>query len=186
MLQMCVFGGYDGQLGQETKTYFTLFGGCDLKRPTLARELLAMLRARSEVPSPGYGENNTLPTTPRPRSGRKVVITIFGATEITYPTLAEEFIDLREACHSGQLDINAWDSYMAELAQWQQQNIISFTLFAGFDETNLPSEEAEVESLALQRYLGGISEAAGHMLEMGVGQTGSQRRAVVHQAILAT
>jgi hypothetical protein len=169
MLQLCMFGGYDGQLGPEKKVYFTMFGGCDLRRPTLAREMLAMRQ----------------PGGPAPSVGRKVVITIFGGTEIKSPTLAEEFIDLREAVRSQALDVRHWDAYITEWARWQQNTLLSFTLFGSFDDHALPSEDEEVEALALQRHLGNISEASGHVLELGVGQAGSQRRAVIREAVLA-
>ena len=136
--------------------------------PALARQLLAMRREnRAEA-----------------RPGRKVIITIFGGTDITSPPLAEEFIDLREAVRSGALDPNRWDDYMTELAHAEPKTIMSFTLFGGFDEANLPDEDEEVESLALQRHLGNVSEESGRVLEMGVGQGGAQRRAVIHQAVV--
>jgi len=168
MLQLCMFGGYEGCLGPESRVYFTMFGGCNLRRPTLARQLLAAQQEnQAEV-----------------RQGRKVFITIFGGTDITSPTLAEEFIDLREAVRAGTLDPNRWDKYMTELAREERKTILSFTLFGGFDEANLPTEDQEVESLALQRHLGTISEESGGVLEMGVGQGGAQRRTVIQQAVL--
>ena len=170
MLQLCMFGGYDGQLGPEAKVYFTMFGGCDLRRPTLARRMLDL---RREGPDGA-------------RQGRKIIITIFGGTDITSPTLAEEFIDLREAVRSGALDPNRWDEYMTELTRTEPRAIMSFTLFGGFDEAKLPGEDQEVETLALQRHLGTITEESGRVLEMGVGQGGAQRRAVIHQAVMAT
>ena len=97
--------------------------------------------------------------------------------------LAEEFIDLREAIAGGALDLNRWDSYLAELERWQSSAFLSLTLFAGFEMAALPNENDEIESLALQRHLGNIGEDSGRILEMGVGQTGAQRRAVIQQAV---
>jgi hypothetical protein len=62
---------------------------------------------------------------------------------------------------------------------------MSLTLFAGFEETQLPSEDEEVEGLALQRQFGNVSEQSSRILEMGVGQSGAQRRTVLRQAVLA-
>jgi hypothetical protein len=170
MLQLCLFGGHAGQMGPETKIYLTMFGGCGLRRPTLARQLLGL---RQSVEAP-------------PSIGRKVIITAFGVTAVEWPTLAEEFIDLREATRSGALDINRWDRYMAELARWERASITSFTIFGGFDEADLPSEDDEVEALALQHHLGNINDESERVLEMGVGQSGSQRRAVVRQAVMVS
>ena len=169
MIQWCMFGGYEGAWGPEAKVYFTMFGACELHRPTLARQLLAMQRSDAG----------------RPAAGRKIIITIFGGTEIKCPTLAEEFIDLREAVHSGALDANQWDTWMAELDRWMEGRVASFTLFGSFEETALPSEDEEVESLALHRHLGNINEDSGVVLELGVGQGGAQRQAVIHQAVMA-
>jgi hypothetical protein len=145
-----------------------MFGGCELRRPTLARQLLAAGRA-------GAGPLQI---------GRRVVITLFGATEIKSPTLAEEFIDLREAVQSNALDIRQWDSYLAELDRWQNSALVSFTMFGAFEETTLPSEDDEIEGLALQRHLGNISDSSGRVLELGIGQGGAQRRSVIHQAVM--
>ena len=169
MLQWCMFGGYEGQWGPEAKVYFTVFGSSELRRPTLARQLLALRPANTHAPA----------------AGRKIFITIFGATEIKCPTLAEEFIDLHEAIHSGTLDAAQWETHMSELDRRLQGSIASFTLFGGFEETAVPSEDEEVESLALHRHLGNIDEESGRVLELGVGQAGSQRRAVIHQAVMA-
>ena len=79
---------------------------------------------------------------------KMIFLTLFGATEIKCPTLAEEFMDLREAVQTGALDINRWDYYMTELDRWRSSSFISFTLFGGFSELELPNEEEEVESLA--------------------------------------
>ncbi|MFH0982142.1 MAG: hypothetical protein V2A79_11445 [Planctomycetota bacterium] len=169
MLQWCMFGGYEGLLGPERKVYFTMFGGCELRRPTVARQLLAMRRMHTAVPD----------------VGKRVVITIFGSTAIKCPTLAEEFIDLREAVRSKAVGIVQWDASMSDLDRWQNATMLSFTLFGSFEETALPSEDEEVEALALQRHLGNIDEPSGRVLELGIGQSGSQRRAVLHQAVLA-
>ena len=168
MLQWCMFGGYEGRWGPEAKIYFTMFGSCELHRPTLARQLLAMRRADPRTTA----------------AGRKIFITVFGGTEIKCPTLAEEFLDLREAIHSGTLNAGEWEARMSELDRWLQGSVASFTLFGGFEETAVPGEDEEVESLALHRHLGNIDEESGRVLELGVGQAGSQRRAVIHQAVM--
>ena len=170
MLQLCIFGGYEGPLAPEKKCCFTVFGGCTLRRPTLARQMIANERVSAgKAPTP-----------------RMIFITIFGATNIKCPTLAEEFVDLREAIHNGALDANRWDFYVAELDRWSSSSLMSLTLFGGFEETELPGDDEEIEGLALQRHLGNIGEESGRILEMGVGQSGTQRRSVLQQAMNAT
>ena len=148
--------------------FFTLFGSCTLNRPTLARQLIA---ARSR-------KDGTLP--------RKspVVITLFGSTEIKAPTLAEEFIDFQESVRSGVLSQDILDQY-GGLAADESDNVFSLTLFGSFEEVHLPSEDDEVDGLALQRHLGNISDSAAQILQMGVGQSDAHRRAVVKQAVAA-
>lgn len=170
MLQLCIFGGYEGPLSPEKKCCFTVFGGCTLRRPTLARQMIATERiGQGKAPTP-----------------KMIFVTIFGATTIKCPTLAEEFIDLREAVNNGALEADRWDFYVAELDRWNSSSLMSLTLFGGFEETELPSDDEEAEGLALQRHLGNIGEDSGHILELGVGQSGANRRAVLQQAVHAS
>ena len=60
---------------------------------------------------------------------------------------------------------------------------MSLTLFGAFSETELPSDDEEIEGLALQRHFGNITADSGKVLEMGVGQSGSQRHALIRQAV---
>ena len=62
---------------------------------------------------------------------------------------------------------------------------MSLTLFGTFSESELPSENEEIEGLALQRHIGTITDNSGQILELGVGRSGAQRRTVLQQAILA-
>jgi hypothetical protein len=164
MLQFSMFGGYEGPLSAEKRCYLTVFGACELYAPTLARQLIAARSGNVNQP-------------------KCIFITLFGATEIKVPTLTEEFLDLREAIQNKALDLNQWDFYMAELDRWRSSSFMSVTLFAGFSETELPTEDEEIESLALQRHFGNISEDSGRILEMGIGQGGVKRRSIIQQAI---
>lgn len=169
MIQFCIMSGYDGRVRPERKVYITLMGACDLKRATVARQILAQrLQER---------EGRTHPP-------RQFFLTIMGVTEITCPTLAEEFIDLREMMSSGALSMDDWDRAMADLGR-TDVSIASFTLMGGFSENELPTEEQEIESLAVQRHLGTISDIAGQVLQFGVGRRDAERRATLRQAILA-
>jgi len=169
MLQFCAFGGYEGPLSAEKKCCFTIFGGCTLRRPTLARQMIIARRVGAgQVPIP-----------------KMIFITLFGATEIKAPTLAEEFLDMREAIRSGLLHVDDWDRHMAEVERYNSAALLSLTLFGAFGESELPSEDEEIEGLALQRHFGNISEDSGRLLEMGVGQNGAQRHAVIRQAVIS-
>lgn len=167
MLQICLFGSYEGQLPANKRLFFTMFGACELRRPTLARRLIE-------------AQGADLAKERRPRCA---VITVFGATEIKVPTLAEEFIDLQEAIRSGVLSSNSLDQLAGRLAGAESESVFSLTLFAAFEEACLPSENEEVDGLAIQRHLGNISDSAAGILQMGVGQNDSHRRAILRQAV---
>ncbi len=169
MLQLCVFGSQAGPLVMEKRCYLTVFGSCELRRPTLARQI-ASTQAVSNGKAP---------------ESKMIFLTVFGGTRIICPTLAEEYVDLRAAIESGHLELGRWESYLVELEKWQSSAYLSLTLFASLEDAHLPSEDQEVETLALQRHFGRIGEQAGRILEMGVGQRGAARRSIIQEAVLA-
>jgi len=170
MVQLCVFSGHEGRWRPEQKLYLTLFGGCDLTRPTVARQILADREWRAD---------------PRRSPQRTFFLTLFGGAVIKSPTLAEEFIDLREILDSGALSLADYERAIAGLGR-SDSAIYSLTLFGGFVESQLPTENTEVDSLALQRHVGNIPESAGRVLQLGIGLKDAERRATVHRAVLAT
>lgn len=169
MIHVTIFGGHEGYLQPDKRFYLTVFGGCELKRPTVARQLLVQRQA---------GRN--------PQIDRKpFFLTLFGASGTKAPTLAEEFIDLREMIGSGLLAPADWERSVIELGQTEGA-LASFTIFGGFDECELPSEDEEIDSIAVQRHLGNIPESAGQVLQYGIGRHGAERTAAVRRAITAT
>ena len=170
MVHFCIMSGHEGRLGSENKVYLTLMGGCELIRPTFARQIVARRkqegRAGTELP-------------------RQTFLTLMGATEIKAPTLAEELIDLQELLNSGELHIDALERNTADVERLDV-SISSFTLMGGFSECELPSEDEEVDSLALQRHLGHIPESAGQILQYGIGRRGAERLATLRRALAAT
>jgi len=170
MVHVTIFGGHGGRLQSDKRVFITLFGGTELLRPTIARQLLAQKQTQQN---------------PGDRPNRPFFFTIFGGVEITYPTLAEEFLDLRELISSGMLSLSDWDRSMTLLTE-PAGSIASFTMFGACEENNLPGEDAEVDSLAAQQHLGNISGSATQVLQYGIGQKGSERAATVKRALMAT
>jgi len=170
MIQVTIFSGHSGLLRFDKSFYLTLFGGFELIRPTVARQLLTQRQAE---------RGN------RPVERRPFFLTIFGGGTIKSPTLAAEFIDLREMINGGLLNISDLERAMADLSNTGAV-FASFTLFGGFDECKLPSENEEVDSLAVHHHLGNIDENATQVLQYGIGQAGSERTATLRRAILAT
>lgn len=169
MFQVCIMGGHDGRLRPEKKIYLTLFGGMELTRPTVARQILAF---RKKSPDEVY------------RTSRQFFLTICGGVDINSPTLAEEFIDFRELINSGELTLNDWENCMADVARFES-SIGSLTLMGGFSEIGLPTEKEEIDKLAVQQYLGNIPEKSVEILKFGIGQRDSERRATLKRALMA-
>lgn len=167
MVQVTIFSGYDGPFRQDKLFYITLFAGCDLMRPTIARQTLTRKQA---------GQDNRTP----PR--KPFFLTIFGSVDIKVPTLAEEFMDLHQMISAGALTMADWEHSMTEFAQ-SEHSVSSFTLFGGFNECKLPSENQEIDSLALHSHLGNISQSAGQILQYAIGQPEVERTATIRRAV---
>jgi len=167
MIHFCIFGSQEGTLSAEKRAYVTLFGACELRQPTMAKRIL---------------EERQLRTAGRATIRQSFFLTMFGTTSVKLPTLAEEYLDLQEAMRSGALSVGEWDAAMAQLSA-ESGNYASFTAFGAFEAAELPSEKEEVEGLALNRHLGHIPDEAGKTLELAVGSGGSQRAAVIRQAL---
>ncbi len=170
MIKVTIFSGHSGRLRADQSFYLTLFGGFELVRPTIARQLLAQRQADRDHRSSGR---------------RPFFLTIFGSGSIKSPTLTEEFIDLHEMLRSNLMTMEDWERAIADLDRFDI-GVASFTIFGGFEESKLPSEAEEIDSLAVQRHLGNISESAGQVLQCCIGQHGAERRATVRRAILAS
>jgi len=168
MVHATIFSGHEGQLRPGAVFYLTLFAGCTLKRPTVARQIAATKQSRGDAPV---------------QRRKPFFLTIFGGAEIEFPTLAEEYLDLVHMLDAGSVTIEDWDQAMARSAA-EDGVVASLTLFGAFDECALPSETREIDTIALQRHLGNISEDASHVLQCAIGQADAERRATVRRAAL--
>jgi hypothetical protein len=167
MLHFCIFGAHEGELSSDKRVYITICGGCELKRPTLARQLIEQ-RERGSKADPGRW---------------RFFFTLFGATELKAPTLAEEFIDLQDALRAELLTVDEWDRGIARLRTMEGLSAASFTVCGGFSTNELPTEDEELDRLALNKHLGNISDSAGRALMLAVGHDGSQRPTAVRRAV---
>ncbi len=167
MFHFCIMGGHGGELTAGQKVCVVVFGGCEFRLPTLAKQILEnRRRAQHGLPKRTH-----------------LFITICGGTQLKSPTLAEEFMAMREAINSGVLTMEDWDAAVVELAAEEGLRYASVTLMGGFDASELPEENEEVDGLAINRHLGHIPDEAGTTLELGVGQRGAQRVAIVRRAL---
>ncbi len=169
MINICIMSGHEGQLRSEKKFYFTLMGGCELLRPTIAQMIVdkrERMRNNIQAPSP------------------KFFLTLMGGTELKSPTLTQEFLDLRELIDSGSFSLDDWEQTMVEVAS-MDRSIASFTLMGSFEECSLPTDNDEVDGLALHYHLGNISEQSLNLLQAGVGLRSAERRTIIYRALLA-
>ncbi len=188
MIQITMFSGREGPLRYDNTFYLTLFGGCNIKKPTLARQIMiARQRSDSATEPKRGGMWGTMAHTMRndSRHSSPFFLTIFGGVSIKNPTLAEELVDLQELIRSGELSLNDWDQAMLSLSKLES-SCGSFTLFAGFNEAELPTEDEEVNSLAMQCHLGNINDSSREVLQAGIGLSDSERRTVLHRAVAVT
>lgn len=168
MFHFCIFGGHEGELNPNKRVFVTVFGGCELRRPTLARQLVMARR---------QGGNRV--------DGGAFFLTLFGGTELTVPTLTEEFLDLQEAVRAGLLTVEEWDRHVAQFGLYDHRSYASFTAFGGFDSEALPEEDAELDRLALARHVGAVPDRSADVLMLAVGGRGPQRSQAVRHAYAA-
>lgn len=167
MASLCAFGGFNGDLSLDGGVQITLFGGSELRRPPAARQV-ALLRRR-----PAGADEHT----------HHYFLTVFGSCELKWPTMAQEFLALREALRSGACTLDDWDRLVGTALAGGPLRIHALTLMAGFDAHELPAEDAELDDLSLQRHFGHVPEEAVDLLMQGIGQPAPQRLAIVRQAI---
>jgi hypothetical protein len=167
MPHFSIFGGCDVQPDREGAVYITIFAGTNLLRPPTAQ----LVVEQRETPEPVT-------------EGQHYFLTIFGGAVIRWPTLTREFIALTELLRSGRLTIDDWDRYAAIADTPRGMRIHTLNLFGAFNGQEIPSENAEIDDLTLQRHLGYVSEAAAEMIMPAIGQTGGSRLTAVRQAAL--
>lgn len=169
MIQATLFAGHEGEMRHDKWFYITVFAGCELVKPTLARRILVQ-RHRDDSVSVRR---------------KPFFFTMFGGTSIKSPTLAAEFIDMREMLTSGAISRDEWERALVEIGR-EQDSFASLTLFGAFEECTLPTDEEEIDSLAIQCHLGNVTASAREILQSGIGQRESERRAIVRRAVQAT
>jgi len=100
--------------------------------------------------------------------------------------LADEYLTLLDGVRIGALTLADWDAFAGRLGAEGPEYVASFTHFAELKADALPTEDAELDALALQRHAGRIPHVAVDCLMVGVGQAGARRLAAVRQAVAAT
>ncbi len=139
MFHYTIFAGSEAQMSPKGFTAVTLFGGAELKRPTLAQRVLTL--EDEEPSSDGWWTRLTDPS-------RNTVLTMFGSTELLQPTLMEEYSALRSLISTGVLTPADLQTRLRTLlAREKKQDMTTITLFGAFEDT-MPSRKRQLKALA--------------------------------------
>ena len=198
MFHFTIFGASEVTLSGQGQCIVTLFGGTEVRKPTLAKRLMQERHALSNRKSdPDYNPNNVdkvlnvlqgntptgLPRTEKRH--RTFLLTIFGAVELRPPSIAEEFMDMRELVSSGLIDVDEWDQLVGRLYQMDDlDSVSSFTLFGGMGEVAINQEE-EITKIHSAVGLGLIAEDEARALRSVVGRDPQQVRMLLRQTAFA-
>ncbi|MGE3181327.1 MAG: hypothetical protein AB7N71_06835 [Phycisphaerae bacterium] len=165
MLHFCVFGGQGGEIEPGRHVYLTIFGGSELKRPTFAK----LVRATQG------SDGRTM------KSGA-FFLTLFGAMEVKSPTLAEEFSELDASIRSGLVTTTELERSI--VPDRSSLNTAKITICGACSTAEIPSEDEELDALAVLRHSGTVDGPTQDTLMLGIGRTGAERLGVVRQAVL--
>ena len=173
MIHFTIFAGTETELTANLRVCLTIFGGTDILRPTLAKQILsAKRRSRSDSSGGKFALRK-----------RCLAVTVFGATSIKCPTLAEEFLDLKALLASEAITSQEWDRAVSRLADEDTGvEFITLTVFAGFG-VEFPSKSAEIERLEKQTEVGLISQREQNALLHMVEYEPKDARALLSQVV---
>ena len=199
MFHFTIFGGSEVTLTGSRQLILTLFGGTEVRKPTLAKRLIQEKHA--QWPGKPAGQVaaddklhkvqnffDKLDSGAGGRPGQRsstFLLTIFGGVELKPPSIAEEFMDMRELVSSGMIEPREWDQLVGRMYQMGDlDSISSFTLFAGMGEAAL-SEEEEIKKIASATSMGLISGDEEQALRSVVGRDPQQVRMLLRQTAFA-
>ena len=199
MFHFTIFGGSEVSLTGSRQLILTLFGGTEVRKPTLAKRLMQEKQAQwPDKPAGPVKTDDNLHKVrnffenldsgaagPAGRRSSTFLLTIFGGVEIKPPSIAEEFMDMRELVSSGLIEPREWDQLIGRMYQMGDlDSISSFTLFAGMGEASL-SEEEEIKKIASATSMGLISRDEEQALRSVVGRDPQQVRMLLRQTAFA-
>jgi hypothetical protein len=137
MFHLTIFAGSETTLAPSGCSALTVFGGAELRAPTIAQRIMD-LKARRERRISAW-ERLT-------GAGRNLAITVFGYTGITLPTLTEEYDALRALVHSGAIGRQECEQLLRDLQVTPQARTATLTWFGGFCESR-PTPKVELKAL---------------------------------------
>jgi hypothetical protein len=177
MFHVTAFAGTTGDMTPAGFTSLTIFGGAELRRPTLAAILLDEKQRRRREPGRwerwlGRDEN--------------LVITLFGGTSLIPPTAVEEFTALSGMLRSGSLEPGEIRATLDAQPQLGARRSLcrTLTLFGSCatEDPDLQQERRALDALAAD---GALPDAARRGLEALLGTSAETRSRLIAELVLA-
>ena len=173
MFHVTLFAGTEGEIPPAGFTSLTAFGGAELRRPTLASQLLDLKNRGYRKPTRWARFMGT---------DKNLILTVFGATVLLAPTVVEEYAALAGLMRSGTLSPGECTALLDRLAANDGEPSIcrTLTLF-GVCVTRHPSAAKERKALEAASKTGAVSSAIRRALDEIVGSPpGAKARALGH------
>ncbi|MCA8956396.1 MAG: hypothetical protein KDC87_10005 [Planctomycetes bacterium] len=161
MFHFTAFGATQTRVPPGGFTALTLFGGAEIRLPTLAERIVHRRRQRTVEPSRWdrwLGRD------------QGIVVTLFGGTGLIAPTLVEEYAALRNLVQSGVVPRDECRALLEDLmgSSAGSQEISRWTLFGG-SSLESPSAKTETKSLQAAEQAGVITPEIRRDLAQAIG-----------------
>ena len=175
MFHLTLFAGTEGEIPPVGFTALTVFGGAELRRPTLASQLLYLKNRRERKRSRWARLLGT---------DKNLVLTIFGATVLLAPTLVEEYSALAGLIRTGALTPEECLSLLDQNSLEGGESAIcrTLTIFGGC-MTRRPSAAKERKALDTAAKTGSVTDRIRAALDDIIGSPpDAKARALGHLA----
>jgi hypothetical protein len=163
MFHLTLFSYAQARLLPEGSTCFTLFGSTILAAPTVAQRIARLAQ-----------HNRAAPTRWQRLLGsdQVLLLTLFGYTEITLPTLVEEYAALRELSAREGVPRDQLRRLCEKLQSHDSGGLDTATLSVfGHCQIGRPTSKRELAAIERARKLGDIDSSVSQALERLVGRT---------------
>jgi len=160
MFHLTLFGGTEGEIAPSGFTALTLFGGSELRRPTLASQLLHLKNRR---------EHKRRSWQRLLGSDQNLILTLFGGTVIVVPTMVEEYTALAAVLRSGTVSRDEFTALLQQLTTGGQRGLSRTMTLFGVCVVRHPSPAKERKALEVAAKTGAVTAKARESLETIIG-----------------
>lgn len=178
MFHVTLFAGTEGEIPPAGFTALTVFGGSELRRPTLASQLLYLKHRNARAKRRWARLMGT---------DKNLILTLFGVTVLLAPTVIEEYTALSGLMRSGTLSHDECSALLDRLAADDSEASIcrTLTLFGGC-VTRHPSAAKERKALEAASKTGAVSSAIRQALDEIVGAPPAAKVRALGHLVVAT